>query len=282
MKHHKDKPFFLTLSYNSVHHLIHQTPKKYLDKYGVEEIPAYDPKTMGNYGKYYNRYSKLDPISDKDMRQYFLANLNCLDDNIGRLLDAMDKMRVADNTLVIFFSDNGGSPLTGANNRPLRGSKYVMYEGGIRVPFVVKWPGQLPAGKRYDHRISALDILPSCLEVAQVKPQHAEEFDGASFIKAVKNNISSPSSQSPMFWKFSQHYAVREGDWKLCKTGDYTKRTPTSQILQGPGSNGNVQLFNLKDDPSEQNDIAKKHPDIVKKMSSLYTQWTAQCRKHTK
>ncbi len=278
----KNKPFFLTLSYNSVHHLIHQTPKSYLDKYGVKEIPAYNPETMGQYSGYYNKYNKVDTISDKDMRHYFLANLNCLDDNIGRLLDAMEQMGIAENTLVVCFSDNGGSPLTGANNRPLRGSKYVMYEGGIRVPFIVKWPGKLPAGKRYGHRISTLDILPSCLQAAKISAKDIDDLDGRSFVNAIRNNTPSPSSQTPMFWKFGGHYAVREGDWKLCKTNDYTKRKPTSQILQGPKSNGKVQLFNLKEDITEQNDVAQEHPEIVKKLTALYKKWDRECRQQAK
>ena len=282
MKQHKDNPFFLTLSYNSVHHLVHQVPKKYLDKYGVKEIPAYDPETMGKYKQYYGKYSKLSPISDKDMRGYFLANLNCLDDNIGRLLDAMDQMGLADDTLVIFFSDNGGSPLTGGNNRPLRGSKYIMYEGGLRVPFMVRWPGKLPAGKQYDHRISTLDILPSCLQAAGIAMKGKQDLDGTSFLDALKNNTPSPSSQKPIFWKFDGQYAVREGDWKLCKTWDYTKRKPTSQILQGPKSKSDVQLFNIKEDLAEQKDVSKQHPEIVEKLKSLYTQWETQCRQSTK
>lgn len=281
MNRHKNKPFFLTLSYNAVHHLIHQSPQKYLDKYDLKAIPVYDPKTMGRYSRYYNKYNKLNPIGDGEMRRYYLANLNCLDDNIGRLLDAMDRMDITDNTLIIFFSDNGGSPLTGANNRPLRGSKYVMYEGGLRTIFMVKWPGYLPAGIRYDYRITTLDILPSCLEAAGLPPGGIQGLDGASFMDALKENKPSPSSQTPMFWKFGRQYAVREGDWKLSQTRDYTKRRPTSQILQGAETKDRLRLFNLKEDPAEQNDVSQMHPEMVEKLKALYVKWETQCRQQS-
>lgn len=95
----KDKPFFLTLAYNAVHHLIHEVPQKYLDKYGVKAIPNYDPDNMetfegqkpGSYSAYYDKYSRLGAINQEDMRKYYKANLNCLDENIGRVLDALQK-----------------------------------------------------------------------------------------------------------------------------------------------------------------------------------------------
>lgn len=121
MEQKKAAPFFLTLAYTSVHHLIHEVPEKYLKKYNVKAIPNYDPdnkETFGNhpagsYSAYYDKYSRMGDIGDEDMRKYYLANLNCLDDNIGRLLDAMNKQGLDKETIIIFISDNGGEPLTG-------------------------------------------------------------------------------------------------------------------------------------------------------------------------
>ena len=275
MKRHRQTPFFLSLCYNSVHHLIHEVPERYLKKYGAKQIPNYNPETMGRYRKYYNTYNELDPISDEDMRRYYLANLDCIDDNIGRLLTAMDKLNLTENTLVIFFADNGGSPLTGANNRPLRGSKYILYEGGIRVPFAMRWPGQLPSGAVCKQPVSTLDVLPTCLEAADAPvPGY---LDGQSILPVIERGESARSSQRPMFWKWQGNFAVRRGDWKLVKTHDYTRRKPTSQILQGPTSK-QPQLFNLRKDPAEQHDLSDEHPRKVKELRTLYDRWAKSIR----
>jgi len=276
---HKDQPFFLTVAYNSVHHLIHEVPEKYLRKHGVKTIPNYDPDTMGRYSKYYNTYNKLGPIADADMRKYYLANLNCLDDQLGRLLDAMDRYGLADNTLLIYFGDNGGSPLTGACNRPLRGSKYILFEGGIRVPFMARWPGKLPKGATYAHRVSTLDVLPTCLAAAGRPAQPDAKLDGASFLEAVRDGKPAPSSARPMFWHFGGNWAVRDGDWKLVRTSDRISRKATSQILSGPAGAGRPRLYDLEADPAEQNDLAGKHPDVVRRLEALYQQWRAEMPK---
>lgn len=268
---HKEEPFFLNVAYNSVHHLIHEVPKKYLDKFGAKPIPNYDPETMGNYKDYYNTYNQLDPISDEEMRKYYLANLNCLDDNIGRLLDRLDDLGLTENTLVIFFGDNGGSPLTGANNRPLRGGKYIMFEGGLRVPVMLRWPGYFKAGGEYRYPFSTLDILPSVCEAAGL-PQ-PEPRDGESFLTAVKENKPAPGGTKPLFWKFQINWAVRDGDWKLVKTRDQQRRQPTSQILGGPPTNEEPALFNLRDDPSEQNNVIAEHPEVAARLQKLYDEW---------
>lgn len=115
---HRAEPFLLHVSYNSVHHLIHEVPAKYLRKFGVKPIPNYDPATMGKYFDYYEKYAQLGAINDEEMRKYYLANLNCLDDNIGRLLNALERQGLARNTLVIFSADNGGAPEAAGTTGP--------------------------------------------------------------------------------------------------------------------------------------------------------------------
>ncbi|MFW6161603.1 MAG: sulfatase, partial [Planctomycetota bacterium] len=273
IRRHRDHPFCLVLSYNSVHHLIHEVPDRYLRKHGVEAIPLYDPATMGRYGAYYNTYNQLDPISDRDMRRYYLANLHCLDDGVGRVLEALEELGLAEDTLIVYFADNGGSPLTGADNRPLRGSKYILFEGGIRVACAVRWPSRLPKGVVYPHRISTLDILPTCLEAAGVEPPADADLDGASFLGAMAGGEPAPSGQRPMCWQFQDQWAVRDGDWKLAKTHDYTSRQPTSQIVQGPEPGTGPALYRLAADPAEQRDVAEAHPEVVARLEAIYRAW---------
>ena len=270
---HQHEPFFLTVSHNSVHHLIHEVPDRYLQKFGVPAIPNYEPETMGKYNDYYNKYNQLGAINDEDMRRYYLANLNCLDDNVGRLLDTLERLGLGDNTLLVFFSDNGGSPLTGADNRPLRGSKYLLWEGGLRVPFMMRWPGRLPEGQCYSHRVSTLDILPTCLEAAAVETPG--ELDGTSMLTVVQEDTVAPSAQTPLFWQFQKQYAVRDGDWKLVKAPDAPGRQPTSRFISGPIAANRGQLFNLVEDPSEQHDMYDESPEIAERLEVLYRSWKA-------
>ena len=189
-------PFFLTLAYSSVHHLIHEVPEKYLKKYKVKPIPNYDPDNKEAYGKhpdgsyaaYYDKYSRMGDIGDEDMRKYYLANLNCLDDNIGRLLDALNKQGLDKETIIIFISDNGGEPLTGANNAPLTAGKYSLWEGGIRVPMAMVWPGKIKAGGVETKNVSANDILPTAVEAAGIQLKDAL-LDGISLLNPIANRL---------------------------------------------------------------------------------------------
>ena len=269
---HQDAPFFIDLSYNAVHHLIHEVPPEYLAKWGVREIPKYDP-SAGTYADYYWKYTQVNDISDEEMRRYYLANLNCLDDNIGRLLDVLEKNDLYDNTLIIFASDNGGEPLSGANNQPLSGSKYTMFEGGIRVPFMLSWPKQLPQGQTYHHRISTLDIVPTALEAAGVIPNESEPFDGESLLGPVIHDKPKPTA-SPLFFKFNNQFAVIDEKWKLVFAENYNPadRPITSQIKLNEWS-GQVALFNISADPGEQENLIDQYPEVAKRLKKRYTEW---------
>ena len=273
VKEHRDEPFFLDLSYNAVHHLIHEVPQKYLDKWGVRKIPNYDP-SYGTYADYYWDYTQVDRISDEEMRRYYLANLNCLDDNIGRLLDTLSELDLVENTLIVFISDNGGEPLAGANNQPLSGSKYTMYEGGIRVPFILSWPAKLPQGEVYHQRVSALDIVPTSLEAVGVKSIGYEQFDGASLLTPVVNDEPSPAIQDPLYFKFGEHYAIIDQQWKLVYTSNYnpSDRPITSQIILGKHEN-KLALYNLEDDPGERNNLIEQRPEKAEQLQAIFEQW---------
>ncbi|MEX2264389.1 MAG: sulfatase-like hydrolase/transferase [Bryobacteraceae bacterium] len=278
LQRHRNQPFFLHLAYNSVHTLVHETPDRYVEKFGLKPIPKYDPGTMGKYVDYYDKYAELGNISDKEMRKYYLANLACLDDNIGRLLDALDRLGLAENTLVIFFSDNGGTQHGGGSNRPLRGAKSSTFEGGIRVPFMMRWPGRLPAGKTYSYRISALDVLPTCLEAAGIRSDRSARLDGQSFLKAVQAGAPSPTERRPLFWLFRDRWAVLSGKWKLVRSGDPGGQ-PAYQILYyGDSADATSALFNLTTDEAEQHDVSKDNPAVAERLNRLFDEWRREMR----
>jgi len=270
IKEDRAKPFFVTLSYNSVHHLIHQVPKRYLDKHGVPEIPNYDPETMGNYDDWFVRYIEIGEISDDDMRRYYLANLNCCDDNIGRILDTLEDQGIADNTLVILFSDNGGSPATGACNRPLAGSKFTLWEGGIRVPFILARPDEKAPGTVCDAPMSTLDIVPTCLAAAGFK--QPDGLDG----KAIPEDTGKIAKARDLFWRWGKDsYAVRSGNWKLLHRGGASHKKSYKGIDERSKLLQSTCLFNLDDDPGESRDLMASHPEEAKRLRGLYDAWSA-------
>ncbi len=268
LKGHREDPFFVTLSYNSVHHLIHQVPKRYLDKHGVREIPNYNPETMGSYADWFQRYILLGEINAEDMRKYYLANLNCLDDSIGRLLDTLEQQSIADNTIVVLFSDNGGPPTTGACNLPLAGSKFTLWEGGIRVPFVLARPEESTPGTVCEGLISTLDILPTCLQAAGI------ELPGGLDGQAIPKDATEITEQRDLFWRWGDSYAVRSGDWKLLHTGSTGGRAPCDGIVERTELFQSTCLFNLQDDPGESTDLSQEHPEIARRLQEIYDTWS--------
>ncbi|OAV44932.1 sulfatase [Lewinella sp. 4G2] len=270
-----EQPFFLTLAYNAVHHLIHEVPPAYLEKYDVPEIPNYDPDGEVSYGKhpagsysaYYDKYSRLGAITEGPLRQYYLANLHCLDDNIGRLLDVLDSTGIAEETMIIFVSDNGGSPLTGADNTPLTGGKYSLWEGGIRVPMAVSWPGHVAAGKTEGRVVSALDVLPTIAEATNLSLDDPT-LDGRS--------LNVPDPNRLLVWKWQKTWAVRKGDYKLTNAKEnHWKSRPSAQYIAPIADNLELKLFNVAADPGERQDLADLQPEKMAELKLAYEEWCA-------
>lgn len=276
LKNHKDKPFFLTLSYNSVHHVIHEVPQKYLEKYDVDPIHNYEPDSMetfqklkpGSYSAYYEKYTRPGVISDENLRKFYLANLNCLDDNIGRVLDVLEAEKLKDNTLVIFVSDNGGSPLTGANNKPLSAGKYSLWEGGIRVPMAISWPEKIKAGEVQNAYVSALDILPTIADASGVLLTD-DRIDGISLLEPLQERL--------LVWRWANTWAVRKGKWKLtnCKES-WGKGRPTNLYIKPVSNDLSLKLFNLEKDAGERNNLAEKMPEKVEELKQEYENWVKE------
>ena len=274
LKTQKEKPFFLTLSYNSVHHVIHEVPQKYLDKYNVEAIHNYEPDSMesfegrkpGTYSDYYEKYTRLGAIDEEDMRKFYLANLNCLDDNIGKVLDALNEENLDKNILVIYISDNGGSPLTAANNAPLTAGKYSLWEGGIRVPMAITWPGIIEPGTVQNNYVSALDILPTLTDAANITITDSI-IDGISLLN--------PESDRLLVWRWMDAWAVRKGNFKLTNMHrEFGKGPrPSAQFIEPVQNDNSLKLFNLETDPGERTNLAEQMPEKVKELENAYKNW---------
>jgi arylsulfatase A-like enzyme len=238
MDRHAGKPWFLYLAYNAVH-----TPLEVLGKYGAR-VPA--------------------SVTDPERRGY-LSLLAGLDDGVGRLTDRLRTTGRDKDTLIFFFSDNGGSgrkPFLAYNaavNTPLRGDKGQTLEGGIRVPFFVSWPGRLPGGKTYARPVTALDILPTACAVAGAAA--GADLDGVNLLPFLTGEGGGEPHAS-LYWRFGPQKAVRNGRWKLVDWRDF-----------GASRNSGWQLFDLEKDVGEKIDVAAAHPGIVAELKTAWDVW---------
>ncbi len=227
-------PFFLYLAFNAVH-----VP--------METIPQYE--------------ARFAHVTDPGRRIYD-AMTSALDDNVGRVLAALRDRGLADNTLVIFLSDNGGAPQNWSDNRPLRAGKYELYEGGLRVPFLVRWPaGGVAAGQQRPELASALDVFPTVLAAAGEGPSSPNALDGVSLLPLLTGK-SPAAPHDRLFWRYGPYMAaLREGDWKLVKVG------------KGANKNPAWELYDLAADISEQHDLAKTQPERVARLAAVFEAW---------
>ena len=193
-------------------------------------------------------------IKDQKRRTY-AAMIHRLDVNVGRMVKELKKQGIYENTVVVFFSDNGGpTKNNGSINSPFNGSKGILLEGGIRIPFVISYPKKLKKGV-YNNPITSLDLMPTFIELAGGKITEKDKLDGVNIFPYVTNEIEGVPHQT-MMWRFTVSAGIRKGNWKLIRLPD---RIPL--------------LFNLDNDPSEQDNVALENLDLVKSMLKDLGDW---------
>ncbi len=228
----RDKPFFLYLAYNAPHGPL-QAPRSYEDRYA--------------------------DIGD-DKRRTYAAMVHSLDDEIGRVIETLKLLRLSENTMVFFMSDNGGPEQANASdNGPLRGGKGQVYEGGIRVPFLVSWPGTIAKGQVNHYPVMSIDLMRTALELGGARI--TEKLEGVNLVPHLMGEKSGTPHEA-LFWRMDNgtDYAVRSGPWKMAKARDQE----------------GIQLYNLNDDIGETNNLASEKPDVVSRLIDLYEDWNAQ------
>lgn len=241
---HKDRPFFCYLPFNAPHAASNlQRPRP-----GVQVPVDY-------IRRHYGDYDEEDTNSRRARRIRYIAAITYMDEAIGEILALLEKHSVADNTMVVFLSDNGGSRGT-ADNGPLRGGKGVLFEGGIRVPCIVRWPGVIPRGMVCDELLTTLEIYPAVCGAAKVKPPSGVVLDGSDMTRVLAGK--EPSPRNEMFWERRGDRAARAGEWKW---------------LQSPQGSG---LFDLSADIGEKNDLSKEKRDVLREMRSRFAAWRKQ------
>ncbi len=245
---HKEHPFFLYLPF-TIPHAEMYAPDEAMEPFEDK----FDEKPFGGAGRY--------RAQDKP-KAAFAAMVKRLDKDVGRILDLLHELTIAENTLVMFTSDNGPHKEGGHDpdffdsNGPLRGIKRDVYEGGIRVPTMAYWPGVIKPGSVTDHTSAFWDFLPTCAELSGAKVNG--EVDGLSFAPTLKGNPGKQKQHDYLYWEFhisggkGIKQAVRMGKWKAVRNS-----------LEQP-----LELYNLDNDLGETKNLAKKHPEIIKKIEA--------------
>jgi arylsulfatase A-like enzyme len=208
-------------------------------------------------------------------RGWYLAQLELMDAAIGRILDHLKRNSLEEDTIVIYTVDNGGCTSDWAENGPLEGSKYHLFEGGTRTVTLVRYPNRVPAGKTNDDLIfSHLDIAPTLLEWCGVDYEK-NDFDGVTQIDALSGKKTKPNSNRILHWDLGFQWSLRSGKWKLMVTEDEAKAANLAKKEALYVAKG-VHLYNLVNDPSETQNVATQHPEIVQQLRRLHNEWRAE------
>lgn len=238
-----ERPYFLYLSFNAVHAPMETDSARLM--------------------------AATKEVQGAKRRQTFAAMLRGLDDAVGRVLAAVNASSAAANTLVFFISDNGGpTRSTSSRNDPLRGVKAQLWEGGIRVPFMMRWSrGGVPAGMTCAQPVISLDITATALRAAGVV---SSEMEGVDLVALARDGCAAPAHEG-LFWRYGDQWAVRMGDWKLV-----VARADRTADAEAPSVQGrSPQLYNLRDDIAESKDLSGEMPERVAKMRAAFDAWNA-------
>ncbi|MBT5705014.1 MAG: sulfatase-like hydrolase/transferase [Verrucomicrobia bacterium] len=246
----KDHPFFLYLAYNAPHF------GKGWDDGNNQTVNLLQPHPKD--------LARFQHIKDPTRRK-FAAKVAALDDGIGRVLEALKEQNLDESTLVIFMTDHGGDPNFGGSNIPFRAGKATLFEGGIRVPCLMRWPGKIPAGSKTSSITSALDLYPTLAALAKV-PISTENLDRIDITDVLLNAAKSPKRE--LFWELGSHEELKRGRWQALREGHYKYvQTPTD----------GEWLFNIEKDPFEASNLKESHPgefsrlrERAREVSSLY------------
>ena len=203
--------------------------------------------------KYYDRF----PTIEDEATRIYAAMTSALDDSIGAVLDKIEDLGLEENTLVIFTSDNGAGFAGYSNNFPLRKGKHTMFEGGVRVPFTMKWPGKIPTGVTYDNPVSTLDLFPTVVAAVKGKLPKETIMDGVNLLPYLDgSNTAEPHTK--LFWRSGDIWASRQDKWKLIYAGS------------------RYWLYNLSEDIGEQANLADSNKDVIEQIKASYDKWNAK------
>ena len=247
-------PFFLYLAYNAPH-------------FGKGWSPA-DDRPVNIMQAQAKDLQRVAFINDK-IRREFAAMVVSLDDGIGRIHSVLQATKQDRDTLVIFLTDHGGDPDYGGSNLPFRGDKATLFEGGLRVPCIICWPGQIAAGRTSDVVASSLDLFPTLCALCGVeRPESA--VDGINLSAQLLRQL--PAASRDLYWETGSHTELNRGRWQALRTGHW------KFVRQ---RNGREFVFNLKDDPQEQSSLVQTYPDMAARLRKQCDHLAVELRQPT-
>lgn len=242
----KERPFLLQVSHCAVHIPLSTTPQLL------------------------KKYTEKQPLPGYPCLPTYAGLLEEVDQSVGRIVAAVDESGLSESTLVMFLSDNGGleheqSGHVVTSNRPLRGEKGTLYEGGLRIPAIARWPGRIPPASRCDIPLSTMDLYPTCVELAAATLPTDQPVDGVSLVRLL-TDPDARLDRETLYWHLPHYHhstpasAIRQGDWKLIEFFE----------------DGALELYNLHDDVSERQNLAAEYPDRAKSLQALLSEWRTQ------
>ena len=261
------KPFFIYMPFIAPHTPL-DAPVELQEKY--KDIDTDLPPARSNQTDSTRRISKM--LMRESARPMYAAVVDGMDQAIGQVLNTLDEEGLSDNTIVLFFSDNGGAAYSygGADNAPLRGGKGETFEGGIRVVSLMRWPEKLQGGQIFDQVMTVMDVFPTLADAAGVDPLNTFEFDGSSLWPSIsegaphsRDDMIMFASEIPIYGSFK--LTAFDETWKLVQEMEQDQLSTTVTNY----------LFKIAEDPNEYNNLAAEYPDIVVSMSKAISEWRA-------
>jgi len=240
----KDNPFFLYVTHNTIH-----TP------------------IMGKK-KLVEKYSKKRGAGLPQNSPIVAAMIEEMDNSVGKLLVKLDELKIADKTIVVFFGDNGGLERS-AKQTPLRSGKANLYEGGIREPLIVRWPGVVQKGSTCSEPVISVDFFPTFLEILNLQNKAGKSIDGVSLLPILKQTGS--INRQAIYWHYPHYHSSSIGPCGAVRVGDYKLLEWFDETICGPGNR--FELYNLKNDISEQNNLSKKMSKRTQQLKDMLENW---------
>ncbi|MBT9188797.1 arylsulfatase [Zobellia russellii] len=256
----KDNPFFLYVA-SIIPHAELAAPEEIMEKYSGK-FPPETPYEGVDDGPEFNQGPYR---SQEEPHAAFVSMVHLLDEQVGEIVAKLEKLGLAQNTIVVFTSDNGPHTEGGADpdyfnsNGPLRGTKRDLYEGGIRVPMIASWPGKIQPGSTTELVSAFWDVFPTFSEIAGIETP--EGLDGISFLPTLLGNNDQQENHEYLYWEFHEkggRQAIRKDNWKAVKYN----------VFGGP--NVPIELYDMNTDVAEENNLAEKHPEVIEEMKTLF------------